>query len=81
MFIPTESALKNSVVFCPCGEITKVGNDLLNQATSRRIHSHLAKETGRLYRPSSKGGNGRYSSPSQGVAKQRTIEFDFVPLV
>lgn len=50
MFIPTESALKNSVVFCPCGEITKVGNDLLNKATRRRIHSHVAKETGRLYR-------------------------------
>lgn len=54
MFIPTESALKNRIVFCPCGEIEKVGKQVLNSLTTRGIRSHLAKKCGQPYRPTAK---------------------------
>jgi len=54
MFIPSESATHSPVVFCPCGEVEKIGKEVLNQLTSRQLRSHIAKKNGRLYRPAAK---------------------------
>lgn len=54
MFIPSESATHSPVVFCPCGEVEKIGKEVLNQLTSRQLRSHISKKNGRLYRPAAK---------------------------
>ena len=51
MFIPSESAVQSRALFCPCGEIERIGKEVINQVMSRQLRSHVAKKSGRLYRP------------------------------
>lgn len=54
MFIPSESATRSPVLLCPCGEVEKIGKEVLNQLMSRQLRSHVSKKNGRLYRPAAK---------------------------
>lgn len=79
-FIPSESAIRTGVLYCPCGHLEKVGMDVFNQIFQRSLNAHVSKKTGRLLRPTGqreeRGRNLR--SDQAGIRKQ--VELNFVPL-
>jgi len=79
-FIPSESAIRTGILYCPCGEIEKVGMDVFNKIMQRTLNSYVSKKTGRLLRSTGKteerGRNCR--SDQAGIRKQ--VELNFVPL-
>jgi len=79
-FIPSESAIRTGILYCPCGQIEKVGMDVFNKIFSIKIHSHASKKTGQTFRPTGqREEKGRsYRSDQAGIRKQ--VEMNFVPL-
>lgn len=51
MFVPSESAVKNSVLFCPCGELEKIGLKTLNAIMARCFRSETKKRGGYVKPP------------------------------
>jgi hypothetical protein len=50
-FIPSTSAIKTGILYCPCGHLEKVDADALNQITARSLRAHLSQRNGKTYRP------------------------------
>lgn len=50
-FIPSESAVRTGILYCPCGELEKIDMKVFNQIMARNLRSHIAKKSGQLYRP------------------------------
>jgi hypothetical protein len=51
MFVPSESAVKNSVLFCPCGELEKIGKQVLNKVMARYFRAETKKRGGYVKPP------------------------------
>lgn len=79
-FIPSESAIRTGVLYCPCGHLEKIGMDVFNLIFQKSLNAHVSKKTGRLLRPTGNGEErGRnFRDDQRGVRKQ--IELDFVPI-
>ena len=79
-FIPSESAIRTGILYCPCGEIEKVGMDVFNRIMQKTFNSYVSKKTGRPIRSTGnseeRGRNCR--SDQAGIRKQ--VELNFVPI-
>ena len=53
-FIPSDSAVKTGILYCPCGHLEKVGKEVINRIMDRSLRAHIAKKSGQLYRPPAK---------------------------
>ena len=79
-FIPSESAIRTGILYCPCGHLEKIDMKVFNKIMVKTFNAKISKESGRVYRPSAKSEESdRYCRDGQrGIRKQ--IELDFVPL-
>lgn len=50
-FIPSESAIKTGILYCPCGHLEKIEKKTVNSVMNRNLRAYLSKKSGRLYRP------------------------------
>lgn len=79
-FIPSESAIRTGVLYCPCGHLEKVGMDVFNLIFQKSLKAHVSKKTGRPMRPTGQSEErGRnFRRDQSGI--QRKIDFEFEPL-
>jgi hypothetical protein len=75
MFIPSVSAVRSPVLFCPCGEIERIGKEVMNLIMARQLRSHVSKKNGRLYRPAAKSEERRKKSLAGKLAAE-FVEID-----
>jgi hypothetical protein len=79
-FIPSESAIRTGILYCPCGQLEKIDMSVFNEIFKKSLRSHLWKKTGRPLRPAgSSGERGRNYRHSQGGIRKQ-VELDFVPI-
>jgi hypothetical protein len=50
-FIPSESAIRTGLLYCPCGHLEKIDMKVFNQIMCRHLKARLPKKAERLYRP------------------------------
>jgi len=79
-FIPSESAIRSGVLYCPCGHLEKLEMSVFNRIFEKSLRAHVSKKTGRPMRST---GNGEERSRNfrhgqSGI--QRKIDFEFEPL-
>lgn len=79
-YIPSESAIRTGVLYCPCGHLEKVELSVFNRIFEKSLSSFVAKKAGRPMRPTGKSEErGRnYRHDQSGI--QKKIEFEFEPL-
>ena len=70
MFIPSVSAVRSPVLFCPCGEIERIGKEVMNLVMARQLRSHISKNNGRLYRPAAKSEERTRTSIAKRIAEE-----------
>lgn len=70
MFIPSDSAVRSPALFCPCGEIERIGKEVINQVMARQLRSHISKKNGRLYRPAAKSEERKKKSLARKIADE-----------
>lgn len=79
-FIPSESAIRTGILYCPCGHLEKLDMKVFNQIMEKSLNSFAEKKSGRPFRPTGKSEErGRILRSDQtGIRKQ--VELNFVPL-
>ena len=79
-FIPSESAIRTGILYCPCGELEKIDMGVFNKIMQRTLNTYVSKKTGQALRPAGNGvERGRNSRDAQrGVRRQ--VKLEFVPL-
>ena len=79
-FIPSESAIRTGILYCPCGQIEKIEMSVFNKIMQRTLNSYVSKKTGRSLRPTgnSEERGRNFRSDQAGIRKQ--VELNFVPL-
>lgn len=78
-FIPSESAIRTGILYCPCGELEKIDMSVFNKIMQKTLNAFVAKKSGRPFRSTGKEERGRnYRSDQTGIRKQ--VELNFVPL-
>ena len=50
-FIPSESAIRTGILYCPCGHLEKIDMKVFNQIMCRHLRAFFPKKVGQLYRP------------------------------
>ena len=79
-FIPSESAIRTGILYCPCGHLEKLDMKVFNKIMAMNFRYEIWKKTGRMCRPAvSSEEIGRLYRHDQS-GKQRTLDFGFEPL-
>lgn len=79
-FIPSESAIRTGILYCPCGELEKIDMGVFNKIMQRTLNSYVSKKTGRALRPTGQREERGRNFRSDQAGVRRQIELDFVPL-
>lgn len=79
-FIPSESAIRTGILYCPCGELEKIDMGVFNKIMQRTLNSYVSKKTGRLLKPTGQREERSRNFRSDQAGVRRQIELDFVPL-
>lgn len=53
-FIPSESAIRSGVLYCPCGHLEKVEISVFNKIMQKALNAYVSKKTGKPIRPTGK---------------------------
>jgi hypothetical protein len=78
-FIPSESAIRTGILYCPCGHLEKIDHSVFSKIMARVFRSAVSEKTGRPYKqPAKREENDRLRYGRSGV--QRTIDYEFEPL-
>lgn len=79
-FIPSESAIRTGIVYCPCGELEKIDIKVFNKIMQKTLNAFVAKNSGRPMRPTGKSEERHRDSRHGASGIQRKIDFEFEPL-
>ena len=69
MLIPSESMIRSPYLICPCGEVHKTGDDVLNAVMARYFRSATQKRTGQN-KPAGRGGKRQIGHGSDKAARR-----------
>lgn len=79
-FIPSESAIRTGILYCPCGHLEKIDMKVFNKIMVRTFRAEIAKKSVQLYRPSAKSEERHRNFRHGSGGTQRKIDFEFEPL-
>jgi len=79
-FIPSESAIRTGILYCPCGHLEKFDMKVFNKIMSKTFRAEVWKKTGRPRRPAGSSEEGGRNIRLDQGGKQRTLDFGFEPL-
>jgi len=79
-FIPSESAIRTGILYCPCGELEKIEMSVFNKIMQKTFNAFVAKKSGRPLRPTGKSEERNRNLRSDQTVIQKKIDFEFEPL-
>ena len=79
-FIPSESAIRTGILYCPCGQIEKIEMSVFNKIMQRTLNSFVSKKTGRPLRSTGKSEERSRNFRSDQAEIRKQVELNFVPL-